>query len=164
MTRNHRPLIYPYASGPHSYVDPTGREITFRGDDPEIYRDLYLAVSQSTLATFKEIWELAHLIAFGPGAKNPDGSWTTNIPPELKQPIAQAKRDAVSIDRPDLPLPEAFDIWERACAHLRLLAEHCPKPADRDDILKKVAESERRMEESYAKYQRKMEEKRRVQQ
>jgi hypothetical protein len=156
MTRKRRRP--PYASGPHSFVDPTGCEITFCGDEPEVYRDLYLAVSQNTLATFKEIWELAHMIAYGPEAKNPDGSWTaTNISPELKQAFAQSKLDAVSFDRPDLPLPEALAVWERACTHLRLLAEH--RPADREAILKRVAESERRMAEKIAKHREKVEEK-----
>jgi hypothetical protein len=160
MTRRgqRKPLIYPYASGPHSFVDPSGRETTFRGDDPEVLRDLYLAVSRSTLATFKEIWELAHMILYGPEAKTPYG-WST-IPPELKQPIAQAKLDAASLDRPNLPLQELFEIWERARAHLRLFAKYYPEHEDRDAILKQIAESERRMAERIAKYRKKMEEKR----
>jgi hypothetical protein len=148
-------LIYPYASGPHSYVDPSGHEATFHGDTPEVFRDLYLAVSQSTLATFKEIWEVAHMIAYGPECRNPDGSWTLNK--KLKQSFAQSKNDAVSLDRPNLPLSDLIDIWERSCAHLRLLAEHYP--AERDAILKKVEESERRLAELTAKYRAKVEEK-----
>jgi hypothetical protein len=157
MTRNRR-LIYPYASGPNSFVDPTGHEITFDGDTPEVYRDLYLAISQNTLASFREIWEAAHMIAWGPEAKNPYGWTVVNIPPELKQAIAQAKQDAVSLNRPDLPLPEKLAIWERACEHLRLHAEYYPE--DQDVTLKQVAESERRMTEMIAKHREKVEEKR----
>jgi hypothetical protein len=150
--RRGRRLIYPYASGPRSYVDPAGHTINFGGDTPEVYRDLYLAVSRSTLETFNVIWEAAHMIVYGPQAKTANG-WTT-IPPELKEPMAQAKLDAASLAHP-LPLSDAFEIWERARAHLRLLAEYSP---ERDEILRQIAESERRVQESYAEYQRKMEE------
>jgi hypothetical protein len=155
MTRR-RKLIYPYATGRHSYVDPTGQENTFVGDDPEVYRDLYLAVAQSTLATHKEIWEAAHMIAFGPSARTPYG-WSTNTPEELKQPIAESRRDSASLDRPNLPLSELIDIWERSLTHLRLLAKHCHKREDREAILEQVADSERRMAERVGRYRARVE-------
>jgi hypothetical protein len=74
MTRR----IYPYATGPRSYVDPAGHDVHFDYvENPEVERDLYLEISQSTLATFKEIWEMAHMASWGPDARNHDGSWTT---------------------------------------------------------------------------------------
>jgi hypothetical protein len=148
-----KPLIYPYASGPRSFVDPSGHETTFHGDTPEIFRDLYLEASRSTLATFKEIWEVAHMIAYGPECRNPDGSWTVNK--KLKQSIA---RDTAALNYP-LPLPELIEIWERSCAHLRLLAEYCSDPAKRDAILRKVEESERRLAELAARYRARVEKK-----
>jgi exonuclease VII small subunit len=152
--RRKRPLIYPYATGPHSFVDSSGVETTFHGDTPEMYRDLYLEVSRNTLATFRQIWELAHMISYGPEARTDDGSWTT-IPRELRKPFAQAKLDAAELELGDLPLQDAFDIWERARAHLRLLAEHLP---DGDELLRQIAESERRVQESYARYEKRMQE------
>jgi hypothetical protein len=71
--------------------------------------------------------------------------------------IAEARRDADLLKLP-LPVEEAFSIWQRSCAGLRLVAENDPNPEKRQALLDAVAESERRMAERIELHVRKYEE------
>ena len=56
------------------------------------------------------------------------------------------------------PGPEAFEIWERSCDQLRLIADLVRDPAKREAILEQVAESERRMADRIALHRQQYEE------
>jgi hypothetical protein len=126
--------------------------------DPERERDLFLAVAQSTLCNFQEIWiTMAHIV-YGP----PDhrGAFHT-IPPQIKQllaeKMAEAKTDAALLEMP-LPFAEALAVWQRSCAHMRLAADLTADPDRRQALLDVVAASERRMEERLALHRQRYEE------
>jgi hypothetical protein len=130
--------IIPYAVGRNAYIDVDNRAVIFTGDDPTADRDLYLAVARSTLANFREIFTVMAAILY-PHCP-PDGPFE----PKIKQLLDEAKTDAASLTLP-LPVEEAFSIWSRSCAGLRLVAELDPDPSRRQELLDAVAASERRM-------------------
>jgi hypothetical protein len=152
----------PYAVGSNAYIDVDGRAVIFTGDDPTLDRDLYLAVARSTLANFREIFTVMAAIVY-PHCP-PDGPFDP-VPPKIKQLIAdgmaEAKRDAALLNFP-LPVEEAFSIWQRSCAGLRLVAENDPDPKSRQELLDAVAASERRMSARIEEHVRKYEERKGV--
>ena len=146
----HYPRALNHRNGGYGYVDIDGNEIWFKGDDQEMYRDLYLAVAQSTLVNFREIWNAMVLIIYGNEAE--EGAFaqpTPTMPSTIKKLFAekaeQAKCDA-SVLTCGAPLEEAFAIWQRSGDGLRLLAEHDPNPARAQQLFAEVAESEARMD------------------
>jgi hypothetical protein len=151
MTRRHRELIFPHATSPTSYRDVTGNEVVFDpviDDDPERDCALFLAVAQSTLANFSKIWNAMTLIV---------DDRKSNVRRLWAEKIAEARRDADLLKLP-LPVEEAFAIWQRSCAGLRLVAENDPNLSRRQELLDVVAESERRMAERMELHVRKYEE------
>jgi hypothetical protein len=99
---------YPYAVGANAYIDVDGRAVVFTGDDPTGDRDLYLAVAQSSLSNFLEIFTVMTAIVY-PDA--PPGGPYTATPPTLKQLLAakaeQAKCDAAVL-KVGAPIEELF--------------------------------------------------------
>jgi hypothetical protein len=149
----------PYAVGSNAYIDVDGRAVIFTGDDPTLDRDLYLACAQSTLANFREIFSVMTAILF-PHCP-PEGPFEPmNVKKLLAEKMAEAKTDAALLNFP-LPVAEAYAVWQRSCAHLRLCADLTPNPAERQELLDAIAESERRMEERIALHVRKYEERKR---
>jgi hypothetical protein len=150
MTRRHRPVIcYPTAIDAVSYRQSDGEIISFRGSgypDKTLMRDLYLAVAQNTFMTCEEIFHAMLEIVCDP--ENAARGKFTSASPKIQRQIAaghaQAKADAEALNLP-LSGPEAFEIWERSCDQLRLVADLIPDPAKRQAILEQVEESERRM-------------------
>ena len=124
----------PYAVGRNAYIDVDGRAVIFTGDDPTLDRDLYLAVAQSTLANFREIFTVMAAIVF-PHA--PEGGPYHSTPPKIKQllaeKMAEAKTDATLLGLP-LPFAEAVAVWQRSCAHMRLAADLDPDPDRRQAL------------------------------
>jgi hypothetical protein len=137
--------IFPHAIGRNAYIDVDGRAVIFEGDDPTGDRDLYLAVAQSSLLNFLEIFTAMTAIVY-PHCP-PGGPFE---PPDIKQLLVEkmreAQRDAALLKRP-LPVEEAFEVWKRSCDGLRLCAELDPNPEKRQELLDAVAASERRMAE-----------------
>jgi hypothetical protein len=142
-------FTFPHISGPTSYCDVDGNDVFFTGDDPVGDRDLYLAVAQSTLLNFLEIFTVMTAIIY-PDA--PPGGPYTPTPPSLNRVIEQAKCDA-SVLKCGAPIEEAFAIWQRSCSGLRLLASHDPNPTSRQAMLDAVAASEARMDAAIQKYE-----------
>jgi hypothetical protein len=139
---------YPHPVGANAYIDVDGRAVIFTGDDPTGDRDLYLAVAQSTLCNFLEIFSVMTAIVY-PDA--PPGGPYTPTPPRLNRVIEQAKVDAAVL-KIGAPVEEAFAIWQRSCSGLRLLAEHDPDPERAQQLLDDVVKSEARMNEMIARH------------
>ena len=148
--------VFPHATGPNTYTDVDGREVMFTGDDPTLDRDLYLAVAQSTLANFREIFDAMTAILY-PHCP-PDGPFDS---PDIKQFLAEktteARTDAALL-KLRLPVEEAFAIWQRSCAGLRLCASLEPDPVKRRELLDAVSQSEARMSERCEQHLRRYEE------
>jgi hypothetical protein len=150
--------IIPYAVGSNAYIDVDNRAVIFEGDDPTGDRDLYLAVARSTLLNFRRIFDAMTAIVY-PHCP-PDGPFEP-VPPNVKKLIADGMAEAqthAALLKLPLPVDEAYQIWARSCAHLRLCAELAPNPAERQELLDAVAASERRMAERIELHVRKYEE------
>ena len=112
--------VYPHAVGPNAYIDVDNSAVIFTGDDPTLDRDLYLAVAQSTLANFREIFTAMTAIVY-PHCP-PEGPFDA---PDIKQLLAEKTNEAstdAALLKFQLPVEEAFAIWQRSCADLRLCA------------------------------------------
>jgi hypothetical protein len=145
----------------HGYIDVDGREQWFHPADRDL-RDLYLAAAQSTLLTFKELYNAMAQVVFGANDAHSNGldrsAWK-KLKRKIAAGYAEAKQDAALLKLP-LPLEEAVAIWKRSCEALRLIAELTGDPAERQAILNDVAESERRMSERIELHRQRYEERR----
>jgi hypothetical protein len=149
--RKRNELSWPHAVGDYCYSDVNGSIVSFRAmRDPEVERDLFLAVAQSTLLNFKEIWRAMALIVFPD--QRPDGTLHA-VPPKIKhlldEKMIEAKADAELLKLP-LSVSEAYAVWARSCDHMYLAADLTRDSDRRKAILEAVAASERRMEERIA--------------